>query len=63
MAGLDDVNGAMDIGGERDRVLLLVGKPRVFDRRIGGGASLDPLVLRRGQQDIAAAETEAEHAD
>jgi len=41
VAWLDDVNGATDIGRERDRVLLLVGKPRVFDRRIGGGASLD----------------------
>src|SRR6516162_5243250 len=63
VAGLDDVNGATDIGRERDRVLLLVGKPRVFDRRIGGGASLDPLVLCRGYEHIAAAETEAEHTD
>ena len=63
VAGLDDVNGATDIGRERDRILLLVGKPGVFDRWIGGGAGLDPLVLRRGHQDVAAAEAEAEHAD
>src|SRR5262249_57158923 len=37
VAGLDDVNGAADIGRKRDRVLLLVGKPRGFDRRHGGG--------------------------
>jgi hypothetical protein len=63
VAGLDHRNRATDIGGERDRVLLLVGKPRAFDRRIDRAARLDPVVPRGGHQRIPAAETESQNAD
>src|SRR3979409_449513 len=63
VAGLDDMHGAPDVCSKRDRVLLLVGKTRAFDRRVGGGAGFDPRVPRGGHEHIAPTKTEAQHAD
>src|SRR6266702_995816 len=61
VAGLEDLNGTANIGCERDRVVLLIAKPRVFDRWIGGGTRLYSSLLCRRNQRISAAETETEH--
>src|SRR5262245_62941044 len=54
VAGLKDLDGAADIRSERNRVVLLVAKPRIFNGGIRGGASLHPSLLRGGNQRIAA---------
>src|SRR5262245_1053708 len=55
VARLEDVNRAGDIGRERDRVVLLIGKPRVLDGGISGGARLHSFFLRGGNQRITPA--------
>src|SRR5436190_796366 len=63
VAGLEDLNGTANIGRERDRVVLLIAKPRVFDRWIGGGARLYSSLLCRRDQRISTAEAETEQLD
>ncbi len=63
VAGLQHQQRAGDGRDVRERVLLLVGKPRDIDRRIGGGAGRDPMVARGDHQGVAAADAEADDAD
>ena len=58
---VDQVDRALDIGRQRDRVERLVRRHRHPDRRVVRHAADEPLVLGGQQHGVAAAQAEAHH--